>query len=301
MSLVVTGAVGIDKVETPAGSASEVVGGSGVYFPAAASYFTRPRVVSVVGEDFLDEHVAVFDQFDIDRAGLERRAGSKSFRWHGKYHDNMNDRDTLGIELGVLAEAPPPLPDAYADSDYVFLAVDQPINQLALLDKLPQRKLAVMDTIDLYIETQRDGVVDVIGRVDGVIVNDSEAMMLTGERDAVKAAEAIATMGPAFVVVKKGEHGVIARHADGWAALPAFPSDKVVDPTGAGDSFAGAMMGHFAATGGDTSLANLRKALAYGTVVASFNIEDFSLGRMIGLTREEIDGRFGEFTGMLKV
>ncbi|MEO0964612.1 MAG: PfkB family carbohydrate kinase [Planctomycetota bacterium] len=301
MPLVVTGAVGIDQVETPTGSASEVVGGSGIYFPAAASYFTRPRVVSVVGDDFTDEHVAVFDQFNIDREGLERRAGGKTFRWHGRYHDNMNDRDTVGIELGVLTEAPPPLPAAYGDSDYVFLAVDQPVNQLALLDKLPKRKLSVMDTIDLYIDTQRDEVVDVIGKVDGVIVNDSEAMALTGERNAVSAADAIAAMGPAFVVVKKGEHGAIAKHRDGWAALPAYPSDRVVDPTGAGDSFAGAMMGHFASTDGDTSLPNLRKALAYGTVVASFNIEDFSLGRMIGLTRAEIDGRYDEFTSMLEV
>ncbi|MEO0586339.1 MAG: PfkB family carbohydrate kinase [Planctomycetota bacterium] len=299
MPLIVTGAVGIDHVETPSGSASEVVGGSGLYFPAAASYFTQPRVVSVVGDDFPDDFVAVFDEFDIDRLGLERRAGGKTFRWHGKYHENMNDRDTLGIELGVLTEAPPPLPDAYRDSKFVFLAVDQPSNQLALLDKLPDRKLAVMDTIDLYINTQRDQVVDVMGKVDGVIVNDSEAMALTGEKNAVAAAEVIAGYGPSFVVVKKGEHGVIAKHADGWAALPAYPSNKVVDPTGAGDSFAGAMMGHFAATDGDTSLANLKKALTYGTVVASFNIEDFSLNRMRGLKRDEIDRRYAEFAAML--
>jgi sugar/nucleoside kinase (ribokinase family) len=299
MSLIVTGAVGIDRIETPTGSADEVVGGSGIYFPAAASYFTRPRIVSVVGEDFPDAFVAMFDRFDIDTAGLERRRGSKTFRWHGRYHDDMNHRDTLGLELGVLTEAPPAVPESYRDSKYVFLAVDQPSNQLALLDTLPDRELAVMDTIDLYIDTQRDAVIDVIGKVDGVIFNDSEAMALTGTTNAVAAAEAIAAMGPAFVIVKKGEHGAIARHRDGWIALPAYPSNAVVDPTGAGDSFAGAMMGHLAATGGDVSLSNLKKALAYGTVVASYNIEDFSLGRMLDLKREEIDTRYDEFTAML--
>jgi len=299
MSLIVTGAIGIDRIETPTGSADEVVGGSGIYFPAAASYFTKPRIVSVVGEDFPDDFVDMFSKFDIDTTGLERRKGSKTFRWHGKYHDNMNERDTVGIDLGVLTEAPPPLPDEYKDSKYVFLAVDQPANQLALLDKLPDRKLAVMDTIDLYINTQRDEVVDVIKKVDGIIFNDSEAMALTGEKNAVAAAEAIVAMGPSFVIVKKGEHGAIAKHKDGWIALPAYPSNAVVDPTGAGDSFAGAMMGHLAATDGDVSLNNLKKALAYGTVVASYNIEDFSLGRMLKLKRDEIDKRYDEFTAML--
>ncbi|MEQ9454240.1 MAG: PfkB family carbohydrate kinase [Phycisphaeraceae bacterium] len=300
MSLIVTGAVCIDKIETPTSMAEELLGGSGIYFPAAASFFTQPRVLAAVGEDFPDDFLATFDHFNIDRRGLEVRKGSKTFRWHGKYHENMNDRDTVGIELNILLEDPPVLPDFYADSEYVFLAVDRPSNQLNLLDSVPKRKLAVMDTIDLYINTQKDELVEVIKKVDGLIVNDSEAKALTGRRDVVAAALDLEKLGPKFVIIKKGEHGVVMKHADGWAALPAFPAEKVVDPTGAGDSFAGAMMGYLAETG-DTSLSGMQKALAYGTVTASFNIEDFSLGRMRTLTRADIDARFKQFAEMVRV
>ncbi len=301
MSLIVTGAVGIDTIESPAGKADEVIGGSGIYFTAAASYFTTPRIVTAVGDDFPDEFVALFDHFKVDTAGLERRAGSKTFRWHGKYHDdNINERDTLGLELGILLEALPPVPESYADSEFVFLAVTAPENQLALLDKFPKRKLVVMDTIDLYIIQMRERLLDVISRVDGVIINDHEAKLLTGESNMVLAADWICDRGPAFAIIKKGEHGVIMKHRDGWAALPAYPADKVVDPTGAGDSFAGGFMGYLASVG-DTSLTSLRRGLAYGTMIASFNIEDFSLGRMKTLTRDEIDRRYAAFAKMMEL
>ena len=301
MSLIVTGAVGIDTIESPAGKAEQVIGGSGIYFTAAASYFTQPRLVTAVGDDFPDAFVELFHHFNVDVAGLERRAGSKTFRWHGKYRDdNINERDTLGVELNILLEALPPVPTSYVDSEFVFLAVTSPDNQLALLDKFPQRKLVVMDTIDFYIEQMRDTLLEVVSRVDGVIINDSEAKLLTGESNMVHAAQWICDRGPTFAIIKKGEHGVIMKHRDGWVALPAYPADQVVDPTGAGDSFAGGFMGHLAATG-DLSLNNLRKGLAYGTMVASFNIEDFSLGRMKTLERHEIDQRLNAFTNMVNL
>ncbi|WP_428390088.1 PfkB family carbohydrate kinase [Mucisphaera sp.] len=300
MSLIVTGAVCIDKVETPTNTAEEQLGGSGIYFPAAASFFTQPRVLAAVGEDFPDDFLATFDHFNIDRRGLEVRKGSKTFRWHGKYHENMNDRDTVGIELNILLEDPPSLPEVYSDSEYVFLAVDRPSNQLNLLNSVPNRKIAVMDTIDLYINTQKDELVEVIKKVDGLIVNDAEAKDLTGHRDVVSAALELEKLGPKFIIIKKGEHGVVMKHADGWAALPAYPAQKVVDPTGAGDSFAGAMMGYLAEAG-DSSLSTLRKALAYGTIAASFNIEDFSLTRMKTLTRADIDNRLKEFIQITQI
>ncbi|MEM7680365.1 MAG: PfkB family carbohydrate kinase [Planctomycetota bacterium] len=302
MSLIVTGAVGIDRVETPAGQAEDLLGGSGAYFPAAASFFTRARLLAAVGGDFPDGFVEVIDRFGIDRAGLERRPDGKSFRWHGRYHTDMNKRDTVSVELGVLLEDPPPMPEAYKDSRFVFAAVDQPVNQLALLDRLPGAALTVMDTIDLYINTAKDELTEVMKRVGGIVINDEEARAYTGESNTVVAAEKLAELGPKFVVVKKGEHGVIVKHRDGWAALPAYPSTKVVDPTGAGDCFAGAMMGFLTEAGeADPGLPALQRAVAYGTVVASYSIEAFSLGRLESLDRAAIDQRYASFRNIVSL
>ncbi|MEM9295908.1 MAG: PfkB family carbohydrate kinase, partial [Planctomycetota bacterium] len=224
----------------------------------------------------------------------------KSFRWHGRYHVDMNKRDTVSVELGVLLEPPPPMPEQYKDSRFVFAAVDQPVNQLALLDRLPEAALTVMDTIDLYIHTAKDELTEVMKRVHGVVINDEEARDFTGESNTVSAAEKIAELGPKFVVVKKGEHGVILKHRDGWGALPAFPSTKVVDPTGAGDCFAGAMMGALTEAGeADPDLPALQRAVAYGTIVASFSIEAFSLGRLESLDRAAIDQRYAAFRNIV--
>ena len=300
MSLIVTGSITIDSVDTPETSVREVLGGSSVYFSAAASFFGPVRLVGAVGGDCPDDYLAQLDHFDVDRRGLERRIGSKTFRWHGRYHDNMNDRDTVAIELNVLAEALPPVPEFFKDSQYVFLAVTTPTNQLALLEQFPHRRLVVADTIDLYINTERDGLDEVIRRVDGLIINDNEARMITGDSNMVRAADTLLHMGPDFVVIKRGEHGVLLRHADGFVALPAYPCPEVVDPTGAGDSFAGGMMGYLAAQA-DHSLPTLRRALGFGTIVASFVIEDFSLGRMKTVTRQQIDQRFDQFVQMLQL
>ncbi|MFW6059075.1 MAG: PfkB family carbohydrate kinase [Phycisphaeraceae bacterium] len=300
MSLIVTGSIGIDSIEAPTGKAENVLGGSCIYFAAGASYFTPVRLVGAVGEDFPEEHVHTFKQFDIDLEGLERRKGSKTFRWHGKYHENMNDRDTVDVELNVLAEDFPPVPESYKDSKYIFLANTHPAAQKSLLDSFPQRELVVADTMNLWIENELGALKDLLREIDGLVLNDGEAFQLTDQPNVVRAAEAILGMGPKFVVIKKGEHGAFMLHEDGMAALPAYAARDVVDPTGAGDSFAGGMMGHLAQSG-DLSVQNLRRAMAYGTIVASYNIEAFSLRRLREIDREQIDQRYKAYSEMLVV
>lgn len=300
MPLIVTGSIGIDSVHAPTGSAEDVLGGSCVYFAAAASFFTPVRLVAAVGDDFPPHFLDTFRRFRIDMAGLEMRVGSKTFRWRGKYHENMNQRDTLSVELNVLAESLPPVPHQFRDSQYVFLANTHPGGQLDLLGNFPQRKLAVADTMDLWIETERPTLLKLLKQIDGLVLNDSEAIMLTEETNLIRAADAILHLGPKFVVIKKGEHGSLLVHRDGEIVLPAFPAREVVDPTGAGDSFAGGMMGYLAASG-DLTLGGLRKAMAYGTIVASYNIEAFSLERLKQIERADLDGRFAKYRGMMNV
>lgn len=300
MPLIVTGSIGIDSIHTPTGHAEEVLGGSCVYFAAAASFFGPVRLVGAVGEDFPDHHMATFKHFDLDLSGLERRAGSKTFRWRGKYHENMNDRDTLEVDLNVLAEHLPKVPPQYRDSRHIFLANTHPAGQLELLASFPDRAMAVADTMDLWIETERPTLLELLKQIDGLVLNDSEAVLLTEQTNVVRAADAILELGPKFVVIKKGEHGVILRHQHGQAVQPAYPARHVVDPTGAGDSFAGGMMGYLAASG-DHTIDSLRKAMAYGTMVASYNIEAFSLDRLKQIRRNHLDDRLGEYRQMLHI
>ena len=301
MSLLVTGSVGIDSVQTPDGSADEVLGGSAIYFAAAASLVTdRVRLVAVVGGDFPDPMRATFDHFAVDLAGLERRAGSKTFRWTGKYLQDMNSRETVSVELNVLGEDLPPVPEAYRDSRFVFLANTHPAGQAALLDRIDAPELVVADTMDLWIEHERPALESLLRRLDGLVLNDSEALLLTGERNPVVAGRAVLAMGPRFVVIKKGEHGALLVHPDGLVNLPAFPCGEVVDPTGAGDTFGGGMMGHLAATG-DLSLEGLKRAMAVGTVAASFTLESFSLDRWVGLSRDTLEDRLSVYRSMLAV
>lgn len=298
MPLIVTGSIGIDSIHTPTGNAEDVLGGSCIYFAAAASFFGPVRVVAAVGEDFPEHHMDTFKHFKLDLAGLERRAGSKTFRWRGKYHENMNDRDTLEVDLNVLGEHLPAVPEHYRNSRHVFLANTHPAGQLELLGKFPDRALAVADTMDLWIETERPTLLELLRQIDGLVLNDSEAIMLTEQTNIVRAADAILDLGPRFVVIKKGEHGAFLRHKHGKAILPAYPTHNVVDPTGAGDSFAGGMMGYLAAKA-DHSIETLRQALVYGTMVASFNIEAFSLDRLKQIARDDVEARRNEYHGML--
>lgn len=301
MSLIVTGSIGIDSIEAPTGTADDVLGGSAIYFAAAASFFGPVRLVAAVGSDFPEQHLETFRHFDVDLDGLERRESSKTFRWRGRYHDNMNERDTLEVQLNVLAEDLPPVPAHYRDSKLIFLANTHPAAQMALLDQFPARSLAVADTMDLWIETEKPALLDLLRKVDGLVLNYEEAFQLTGQTNLVLAAEAIHKLGPTFVVIKKGEHGAFLMHQEGMAALPAYAARDVVDPTGAGDTFAGGMLGYLAAHGSDTSLAALRQAMAYGTIVASYTIESFSLDRLKTISRHDLDQRLQTFRRMLNI
>jgi sugar/nucleoside kinase (ribokinase family) len=302
MSLIVTGSIGIDRIETPAGTAEEALGGSATYFSAAASFFGPVRLVGAVGGDFPARFVKVYQHFKVDLAGLEKRAQSKTFRWSGRYHQNMNVRDTLAVELNVLAERLPAVPEAFRDSQYIFLANTHPAGQLELLANFPRHRLTVADTMDLWINNERPTLLKLLKKIDGLVLNDSEALLLTGDSDPLRAAHTVAQWGPRFVVVKKGEHGALLVSRQGCVALPAWPTQKVIDPTGAGDSFAGGMMGYLAGRkSGTIPLATLKKAIAYGTVVASFTIEDFSLKRLMKLTRREIDQRLRAYAAMLSM
>ncbi len=301
MSLIVTGSIGIDTIHTPTGEAHDVLGGSAIYFAAAASFHGPVRLVGAVGQDFPESLRQPFEHFDIDLAGLEKRAGSKTFRWTGRYAENMNDRETLSVDLNVLAEDLPPVPESYRDSQYVFLANAHPAGQAALLDQLPDAKLVVADTMDLWIANEASALDALLKRLDGLVLNDGEAYQLTGETNIVKAGEAVLQRGPKFVVIKKGEHGAFLLHRDGAVSLPAYPARDVVDPTGAGDTFGGGMMGHLANTRGNTSLSNLKQAMAAGTIVASFAIESFSLRRLMDIASADLDLRTAEYAQMLDV
>ncbi|GMV25251.1 MAG: sugar kinase [Phycisphaerae bacterium] len=304
MSLICTGTIGIDTVYAPTGHAERVLGGSCTYFCAAASFFTPVRLVAAVGDDFPPAFRDVLSSFKgVDLAGLETRQGSRTFAWGGKYAANMNNRETLFTELGVLAEAPPRVPAAFADSKFVFLANSHPSVQLDLLGQIKGKPLAVADTMDLWINTAKAELLVLLRKVDGVVLNYDEAELLTGKSNSVSAARHILEMGPRFVVVKKGEHGALLAHRDGIAALPAFPAENVIDPTGAGDSFAGGMMGWIAGSNGGNpgSFDTIRRSLVAGTVVASFNIESFSLERLKTLTRPELDARIKQYADMVRV
>ncbi len=295
MSLLVTGSIGIDTVEAPSGKVEDALGGSSIYFACAASFFTPVRLVGVVGDDCPPDFLKPLrDNPKIDMAGLEVRPGSKTFRWHGRYHDDVNVRDTVSVDLNVLGEVGPSIPEPFRDSRYVFLANTHPALQLELLGQLTGPRLVVADTMDLWITTELDVLKELLEHVDGLVLNDSEAKLMTGEANVVAAGLEIARMVRRFVVVKKGEHGSLL-FVDGKVyALPSYPTHNVVDPTGAGDSFAGAMMGYLAAED-DFDAPALRKAIAFGTVTASIELEDFSLNRFFTTDRAEIDARLAEF------
>lgn len=294
MSLLVTGSIGIDNVDTPHGKRKDVIGGSAVYFSYAASFFTPVRLVGVVGDDCPPALLDVFEGRDIDTGGLEIRPGSKTFRWHGAYKQDMNERETVEVNLNVLAESAPKIPPDFLDSRYVFLANTHPSLQQEALKSLRSPRLVVADTMDLWIQTEHKELCKLLGMIHGVVLNDEEARMLTGKWNLITAARDVLKMGPKFVVIKKGEHGCLMVGERGEFVLPAFPAERVIDPTGAGDSFAGGMMGYLA-TQGTFSSATLRRALAYGTVVASFTIADFSLTALQAATRDQIDDRWHEF------
>jgi len=298
MSLLVTGSIGIDTIETPAGKRDNVIGGSAIYFAYASSFFTPVRLVGVIGEDAPAGINEVFVDRDVDTAGLEVRKGSKTFRWHGSYVQDLNEAQTLQVDLNVLAEQAPKIPQQFKDSRYVFLANTHPALQQQLLSEIKAPKLVVADTMNLWISVEKNELLKLLKKIDGLVLNDGEARLLTGENNLIKAARQVLSYGPKFVVIKKGEHGSLLCTASDTFVLPAFPAEQVIDPTGAGDSFAGGMMGYLA-TQGHVTPSTVKRALAYGTCVASFTISDFSLAGLQSTTREAIDERMGHFKAVM--
>jgi cytidine kinase len=291
MSLLVTGSIGIDTVKTPHGVSENCVGGSAVYFSMAASFFSPVRFIGVVGPDCPFDLAKVFEGRQIDLRGLEVRNGSKTFRWQGSYHGQMNEALTEGVQLNVLAERPPIVPKEFADSKFVFLANTAPALQQKLLEQITSPQFVVADTMSLWIENEFGELGKLLKKVDGLIINDGEARLLARNHNIITAAQHILDMGPKIVVIKKGEYGSMLMDMDGGCfMLPAYPTTSVKDPTGAGDSFAGAFMGYLAMTE-KTDMATLKTAIAYGTVAASFTIENFSLSGLTNITKNDIDKR----------
>ncbi len=297
MCVLVVGTVAFDTVETPHGKVEDAFGGSAAYFSYAASFFAPVRLISVVGEDFPEEYRQVLERRNVDLSGLEVVPG-KTFRWSGSYEGAMNAAETKSTELNVFGEFDPKVPDAFRSTPFVFLANGAPAVQMKVLEQMKRPRFVVADTMNLWINETRDELLEVLARVDAVVLNDEEARMLSGETNLLRAGRAVREMGPRVVIIKKGEHGSMLLGEDFFFAAPAYPADTVVDPTGAGDSFAGGFMGYLASAG-DASPPRLKRACIYGTVVASFNIEDFSLRRFQQIDRSDIDARLEQFQQML--
>ena len=298
MSLLAVGSIAYDTIETPMTKRENILGGSAPFFSFAAGFFCPVQMVGVVGADWLPEYTEMFRKQGVDTAGIEIVPDGKTFRWSGKYHRNMNDRDTLATHLNVLGTFVPKLPENYRRSRFVYLGNCAPSTCLATLEQIQGADLIVADTMDLWINTTRGDLDTLLKKIDGLVINDSEAKMLTGEINTVTAGRKILAMGPKFVVVKKGEHGAIFISEYETYVVPAFPVEDVVDPTGAGDSFAGGLMGYIASQHGSFDGEIIKNALAYGTIVASFGIEGFSFDRYKEISRAHIDERRETFRKM---
>jgi sugar/nucleoside kinase (ribokinase family) len=299
MPLLVVGSVAFDSIQTPTAYREKVIGGSATYFSYAASYFTKVRLVGVVGEDWPAENTELLQSRGIDTTGLNVVKGSKTFYWKGKYLSNMNDRETLEIHLNVFGDFKPQLPEEYRRAKYVFLANGSPVTQMNVLEQCTSPRLVVADTMDLWIREQHDELMKLLKKIDGLVMNDSEAKLLTGTENLVAAGHAVRKLGPKFVVIKKGEHGAMFFSEHETYVLPAFPTERVVDPTGAGDSFAGGMMGYLAEKD-QFDPQTLKEAMAYGILVASYNVEDFSLDRMKQIERADLELRLEKYKQMLR-
>jgi sugar/nucleoside kinase (ribokinase family) len=298
MPLLVVGTVAIDNVETPTESRKNLLGGSATHFSLAARYFTPVRLISVVGEDFPQEHLDFFEKREIDASGLVVVKGGKTMFWAGRYHKNMNDRDSLDTQLNVFGEFDPQLPELHQTSKFVFCANGMPSIQLNVLSQAPGRRLAVADTMDLWINHHRKDLDTLLAKIDGLVINDIEARLLTGTENLVAAGRAVQKMGPKFVVIKKGEHGAMFFGEYETYVLPAYPTSKLVDPTGAGDTFAGGFMGYIAEMDAFDA-ETLKTAMAYGIVAASFNVEGFGIEGIANVTRADIDKRMTDYRQML--
>jgi sugar/nucleoside kinase (ribokinase family) len=292
--VLIVGSMALDSVKTPTGEVKDALGGAADYASVAASFFAPVRLVGVVGDDFPPEHLEFLRARGVDLAGVQTVAGGKTFRWAGYYDFDLNIAHTLDTQLNVFADFQPSLPQNYKTAEYVFLANIDPDLQLQVLGQAARPRLTVCDTMNFWIEGKRDALVEVLRRVDIAFMNDAEARQLTGQLSVIKAAKALQALGPKTVIIKKGEHGALLFSGDTHFAAPSYPLEDIADPTGAGDSFAGGFIGYVASQG-DTSVATLKKAVVYGSVMASYNVEDFSLNRLRTLTQADIAARYRAF------
>jgi sugar/nucleoside kinase (ribokinase family) len=293
MSILVVGSVALDSVETPFGSADRVIGGSAVFFAAASSLLCPVRVVGVIGDDYPFEKLDFLSERGVDLSGVERAEG-ESFFWAGRYAYDLNSRDTLETRLGVFGDFKPRVPDGFLDSRYVFLGNLDPVLQLEVLDQVREPGAVICDTMDYWIEGSREALVELLGRVDILMINDAEARQLAEDHNLVKAARWVQERGPRYVVIKKGEHGAILFGPDWMFFVPGFPLEVIFDPTGAGDSFAGGFVGYLASVD-SLEPDDLRRAMVYGSVMGSFAVESFSVDRFHSLSEREILHRIVEF------
>ncbi|SDM54678.1 PfkB family carbohydrate kinase [Pedobacter antarcticus] len=299
MSLIIIGSVAFDAIETPFGKTDKIVGGAATYASLAASYFCKNvKIVGVVGDDFHQNDIDTLNQHGIDTTGLQIKAGEKSFFWSGKYHNDMNSRDTLVTELNVLADFDPILPESYQDCEYLMLGNLAPQTQQTVIKRLKNRpKLIVLDTMNFWMDVALNDLLETLKLVDVLTINDEEARQLSGEYSLVKAAKKILTLGPKYLIIKKGEHGALLFHEDQVFSTPALPLAEVFDPTGAGDTFAGGFIGYLAKVG-TINFNNMKNAIVFGSALASFCVEKFGTERIINLTEEEIAARVKEFVNL---
>ena len=301
MSLLTVGTVAFDAIETPFGKTDKIVGGAATYIALAASYFTKPiNMVSVVGDDFPSDALDNLRNHGANTDGIQVKKGEKTFFWSGKYHNDMNSRDTLATELNVLADFEPNVLDSYQDCEFLMLGNLTPAVQMSVINQLKNRpKLVVLDTMNFWMDIALDELKAVLKKVDVLTINDEEARQLSGEYSLVKAAQVILEMGPTYLVIKKGEHGALLFNKESVFFAPALPLEEVFDPTGAGDSFAGGFIGYLSSTR-DISFDNMKRAIIFGSAMASFCVEKFGTERLINLTQDEIDDRVQDFIDLVQ-
>ncbi|MEM6630257.1 MAG: PfkB family carbohydrate kinase [Bacteroidota bacterium] len=296
MSLVVVGSMAYDAIETPFGKVDRILGGAATFISLAASYFVKPvHAISVIGYDFTEEDVSMLEQHGVNMTGVQRKTDEKSFFWSGRYHNDMNTRDTLDTQLNVLGSFDPIVPDSYQGCKFLMLGNLQPDVQRQVIERMDQRpELIVMDTMNFWMDTTWDSLMQTLQLVDVLVINDEEARQLSKEYSLVKAAKKIMGMGPSYLIIKKGEHGALLFYGEEVFSAPGLPLEEVFDPTGAGDTFAGGFIGHLAQSG-EVSFESMKRAVIYGSAMASFCVEEFGPAKLQGLLQEVIDLRVQEF------
>lgn len=301
MSLLVVGTVAFDAIETPFGKTDKIIGGAATYISLAASYFTKKiHLVSVVGDDFPNESIELLKSHSVDTSGLQIKKGEKTFFWSGKYHNDLNTRDTLVTELNVLADFYPAVPESFRDCEFLMLGNLTPTIQRQVIEQMNTRpKLIVLDTMNFWMDVALEDLKKTISMVDVLAINDQEARQLSGEYSLVKAAQKILELGPEYLIIKKGEHGALLFNKQQVFFAPALPLEEVFDPTGAGDTFAGGFIGYLSETK-DISFENMKRAIIFGSAMASFCVEKFGIERINGLTSEEVETRVQDFVDLVQ-